>query len=444
MKAIQWIVLFLLSAMGTSMVHAQGIRVYKKDGTQLALPYNEVDSLVVYDYIGSGDFVEHDYIDLGLSVVWATCNIGASSPSDYGDYFAWGEVVPKEEYTSSNSITLGVMMGDIGGNPQYDAARANWGGSWRLPTRNECKELVDNCIWTWITMNGKSGYKIIGPNGNSIFLPAAGILHGKSLIKDEVRGHYWGATPEENDSNNRRACGLDFDGANYYEGLNTRLYGRSVRPVSVHAQGIRVYKKDGMLLNFPPYKVDSLVAYNHADNGDLSGHEYFDLGLSVKWATCNVGASSPSDYGDYFAWGEIVPKSEYTKDNSVTYGKTIGDISGSPLYDAARANWGGSWRLPTQSELQELLDECTWTWVPMDGKMCYKVTGPNGNSIFLPATGWRLGKSLYTAGERGYYWGATPFESNTNYACGLLIGSGTYYMGWGDRSNGRSVRPVSE
>ena len=95
--------------------------------------------------------------------------------------------------------------------------------------------------------------------------------------------------------------------------------------------------------------------------GTERGHEWVDLGLpsGVKWATCNVGASDPWEYGDYFAWGETSPKSEYTKENSKTYNRNMGDISGNPNYDAARANWGGSWRIPTKKEFHELGTECT-------------------------------------------------------------------------------------
>ena len=92
------------------------------------------------------------------------------------------------------------------------------------------------------------------------------------------------------------------------------------------------------------------------------GHEYVDLGLpsGLKWATCNVGASKPEDFGNYYAWGETSPKDEYTEDNCSTYEKQINDISGNAQYDAARANWGGKWRLPTKSEMQELRYKCTW------------------------------------------------------------------------------------
>lgn len=93
-------------------------------------------------------------------------------------------------------------------------------------------------------------------------------------------------------------------------------------------------------------------------------HEYVDLGLpsGTKWATCNVGANIPEEYGDFYAWGEITTKSEYTTENCVTYGESMDDISGNPNYDVARAKWGGSWRMPTKSEMRELVYNCNWTW----------------------------------------------------------------------------------
>ncbi len=178
-------------------------------------------------------------------------------------------------------------------------------------------------------------------------------------------------------------------------------------------------------------------------SGTINGHEYVDLGLSVKWAACNIGASSPSDYGNYYAWGETSTKSSYTEDNSRTYGKDMDDIAGNPSYDAARANWGGSWRLPTEEEIDELVDRCDATWTTMNGHNGYKVTGPNGNSIFLPAAGWRYGTSLSGTGEDGYYWSSTPYESDTGCAGSLYFGDGGYYGGWSFRLGGQSVRPVS-
>lgn len=175
----------------------------------------------------------------------------------------------------------------------------------------------------------------------------------------------------------------------------------------------------------------------------INGHEYVDLGLSVKWAACNVGASSIEDSGNYYAWGETATKAEYTQANSKTYGKTKGDISGNPQYDAARANWGGTWRLPTKAEFDELVNKCKWEWTTQGGKKGYRVIGPSGNSIFLPAAGWRSGSSLYDADTRGYYWSSTP-DGSTDAVFDLLFFSGYRSTYWIRRFSGFPVRPVSE
>lgn len=179
-------------------------------------------------------------------------------------------------------------------------------------------------------------------------------------------------------------------------------------------------------------------------HGNINGHEYVDLGLSVKWATCNVGASKPEDYGNYYAWGETGTKSSYTDDNSKTYGKQMYDIKGNSLYDAARANWGGTWRLPTKAELEELNNKCTWKWTTQNGVKGYKVTGPNGNSIFLPAAGYRYGSSLKEAGEGGFYWSSTPEENDSHYVYYLGFGCIGHNLDDDRRYFGMSVRPVSE
>lgn len=184
---------------------------------------------------------------------------------------------------------------------------------------------------------------------------------------------------------------------------------------------------------------------NYVANNKINGHEYVDLGLSVKWATCNVGANKPEDYGNYYAWGETKTKSSYTDNNSVTYGKNYSDIGGKSQYDAARANWGGSWRLPTKKELEELKNKCTWTWTTQNGVKGYKVTGPNGKSIFLPAEGFRYGSSLHRAGECGGYWSSAPYESDSNSAYYLnFLSSDQLVVDWDYRYYGQSVRPVSE
>lgn len=178
----------------------------------------------------------------------------------------------------------------------------------------------------------------------------------------------------------------------------------------------------------------------------VAGHGYVDLGLSVLWATVNMGADIPSDYGDYYQWGATTspPDNNYTASNCETYGKTIGDIKGDSLYDVASAEWGAGWRLPTKAEMEELGNKCIWTWTTQGGHKGYKVTGANGNSIFLPAAGYRDGTSLCDAGSYGYYWSSSPYESDSQCAEYMFLNSSSSGTGWGDRFFGHTIRPVVE
>ena len=176
-------------------------------------------------------------------------------------------------------------------------------------------------------------------------------------------------------------------------------------------------------------------------NNTENGHQYVDLGLSVKWATCNVGTTKPEGYGDYFAWGETRSKSYYNG-SSYTYYDNPTTL---PLSaDAARANWGGKWRMPTIDEFEELRNNCTWKWTTQNGVNGYKVTSnSNGNYIFLPAAGYRDLGSLYGAGDYGYYWSSSAYGADYSTTALYLY----FYSTWKDRKNdykaaGRSVRPV--
>ena len=192
----------------------------------------------------------------------------------------------------------------------------------------------------------------------------------------------------------------------------------------------------------------------------IDGHDYVDLGLSVKWATCNVGASSPEDYGGYYAWGEIEEKSNYDWSTykwcngsydtqtkyctSSSYGTVDNKTVLDPEDDVAHVKWGGTWRMPTLDEQKELLNKCTWTWTTQNGVNGYKVTGPNGNSIFLPAAGYRYGSGAYHRGSYGYYWSSSLYSNGSYYAFYLYFYSGNHYWYYYSRFNGHSVRPVSE
>lgn len=182
---------------------------------------------------------------------------------------------------------------------------------------------------------------------------------------------------------------------------------------------------------------------------EIKEHEYVDLGLSVKWATCNVGASLPSDFGDHYAWGETSTKRSYTEDNYKYYknGRHIyigSNISGTQ-YDAARVNWGGTWRMPTFEEIRELLDKCTWERITLNEHKGYRVTGPNGKSIFLPDTHhtFNIDDSYIGAGR---YWSATIIpDSNETYE--LYLNSYEREcdeFSGGGRFAGCSIRPVTD
>ena len=196
------------------------------------------------------------------------------------------------------------------------------------------------------------------------------------------------------------------------------------------------------------------------ENNVINGHEYVDLGLSVKWAACNVGASKPEEYGNYYAWGETSTKEDYSWStykwcngsydkitkycSNSSYGRVDNKKKLELSDDVARKQWGSTWRLPTKAEFDELLSNCTWTWTTQNGiKGCKVTSKKNGNSIFLPAAGERGSMHGYQ-GTYGYYWSSTPHESGSFSACDLYFGSGRRHTNWDDRDNGQSVRPVTK
>ncbi|MBR6067952.1 MAG: InlB B-repeat-containing protein [Bacteroidales bacterium] len=207
----------------------------------------------------------------------------------------------------------------------------------------------------------------------------------------------------------------------------------------------------------------NITLYAQWDGGIQNGHKFIDLGLpsGTKWALTNVGSTTPEAYGDYFAWGETEPKETY---NWSTYRYCNGDYNTLTKYcnyssygnngftdnlttleasdDAATANWGSAWRMPTKEEFEELKNNCTVTWTTQNGVNGRLFTGPNGNSIFLPAAGYRFDSELYYAGSNGYYWSSSLYTDYPYIAWYLDFYSGNYDMYDNNRSYGRSVRPV--
>lgn len=481
----------------TVNVFAQNVIFHKANGEVDMYCSSEIDSIAFVPKSEQEDlFNGHEYVDLGLpsGLLWATRNIGADNPEDYGYYIMWGytEDCSNLHCTRANCRTLGLELTEISGNPSYDAARAMWGGSWRMPTLEEMQEIVNNCTWTWRTINGSKGYLVTGTNGNSIFFPAAGSLVDRSPWCPNQVGYYWTSTSNDADY----AYCLDYVsssiGVNAYHG---RHEGRIIRPVASKTLVEEVTLEAPALLDFDAkgssqtieitcnsswtistsaswltfsvsngYGNGSIVVTASSNNdttvrtttitlkaGTLTKsisvtqtakvHEYVDLGLpsGLKWAKCNIGAENPEDYGYYYQWGETMPNT-----GGRNYNVTMSDFSGNVEYDAATANWGGSWRVPTFAEMTELCSNCEWEKTTLNGVDGRKVTGPNGNSIFFPSAGYCEGDSVLRAGEWAYYQTSTPYNIWGCYILCSLVGSQMHgYCASTSRSGAFPIRPVS-
>ena len=369
---------------------------------------------------GSTDKVE--YVDLGLPSgnLWAKCNLGASAPEAYGDYYAWGEVEPKQEYTKSNhkwykegAPSQGFTKynnedGKLTLEDEDDAVIQKLGNGWRTPTLADFRELT-NQKYTTIektTLNGVAGYQITSKkNKKSIFIPCAGF---KNSEKPQTR-----AISDDEEvavcmTNLRRIDNMVYNAWTFaFQNDRIGRYGKR-RPDGI---SIRPVKGPGVP-----------VPNNCVDLGLTSG---------LLWAKCNLGTTDPTKLGDYYAWGETSTKKKYYSDNYKHFkidggikvlkynekdGKTVLDLND----DAARANIGAGYRIPTKEDWEELLEDCKWEAVtttlseiidPSQTKVIarWKVTGPSGNSIVLPMT----------SGFRGDGWGVQP-DNDTYYTTANL------------------------
>ena len=202
-------------------------------------------------------------------------------------------------------------------------------------------------------------------------------------------------------------------------------------------------------------KSEPKEANNHDTKNDTK--EAVDLGVSVKWATCNLGATKPEEYGNYYAWGETTTKSTYSWStykygsdyNALTkyctdsdYGTVDNKTILEAADDAAAQNWGSNWRMPTIDEWEELREKCTWTWTTKNSVNGYEVKATNGNSIFLPAAGCRYYAELDIAGSYGYYWSSSLYMLYPYNAQYVFFNSDNHYTYDYYRYCGLSVRPV--
>lgn len=365
---------------------------------------------------GSTDKVE--YVDLGLPSgnLWATCNLGASSPEAYGDYYAWGEVEPKQEYTYPNhkwykegAPSLGFTKynnedGKLTLEDEDDAVIQKLGNGWRTPTLADFRELTNQKLTTIkkTTLNGVAGYQITSKrNKKSIFIPCAGFKQDKPQTREISSSEEVAICM----TNLRRIDDKVFNAWTFaFQDDRIARYGKR-RPDGI---SVRPVKGPGMP-----------VPNNCVDLGLNSG---------LLWAKCNMGTTKPTELGDHYAWAENSTKKKYTANNYKYYkwgeyelkrikkynaedGKTVIE----PDDDAARVNFGVGYRIPTQEDWKELLDDCIWEpefitlpeiMDPSQTKFIarWKVTGPSGNSIILPMTAGVVCDGWYDYTDKNTYY----------------------------------------
>ena len=551
-------------------------------------------------------------VDLGIGVKWGSFNLGAVKPEDSGYYYPWGYTEPqafshndfiwffldsyKWYYSPDRTLTKYCSNASYGRNgytdnknvldKEDDAAYVNLGSQWRLPTAGDYSLLQEKCSWEWKSVNGVGGYEVTGPNGNSIFLPAAGYGYFTEFHDFGALGHCWSSslkteypynayalkcgssvienesmsrsfllpvrpvfgestyvsitgvslnassismtvgdtqtltatitpsnatdksvtwssnntsvatvsssgvvtakaagtatiTVNTNDGGKTATCtvtvkastvavtGVSLDKSKMYSPIdNTQALTATVTPsdatdksvswsssntsiATVSSSGIVTTKSPGTARITVTTKDGSKTASCIVKVASFS-YDYVDLGLSsgLKWATCNLGASSPEESGDFFAWGETIPRenSTFTWGTYKWYDSSTNTLikyySSSPsvlLYsdDAASVNLGGNWRMPTNTEWYELINSCTWTWTGNG----VSILGPNGSSIFLPSAGLGVVDAGYVG---GYYWSSSLNISSTDSAWAVSFYLNNINRGKQYRYFGSSIRPVMD
>lgn len=390
-------------------------------------------------------------VDLGLSVKWASWNIGAKSEGEYGGYFGWGD--PTGELMSMDATLYGkgVKSNDIKGTA-YDMPHVQWGGKWRLPTTKEIEELM-KCTWSYSNSYNGSGVKgwIVSNNGNQVFFPLAGWKRADNASHNVGNdGSYWTSELSETDPN--YAYYGQFVSKEYIKGsTTTKNILMPIRAVYDEPSDnpIDVTPTLGPVIPEPSPNPDvPVVPVTPAAGISV------DLGLSVKWADRNVGAVSPHSEGGYYAWGEVETKSVYDKttyqagyNHATGVYENLGNIGGTD-YDVARKEWGGTWRMPTKSEVEELISNCDWKWTTQNQEFGYLITNKQDATkhIFLPAGGYMNGSSVATKGVAGKYWTSDIYiyKDETNgkvYVFNITEGS-RYVTGKMEREAGLLIRPV--
>lgn len=391
----------------------------------------------------------HVYIDLGLSsgTKWALTNIGANMPEEYGNYYSWSETLPTENFSRWLNYYGGCMTGmringiiDAEHNSinKYDAAYVNWGADWRTPTKDQFDELIKECSYKLTSLNGVNGMEFVGPNGNSIFLPAAE-YHDRNRHKPGNKsGYYLSRTLKSNSAPAR----LHFEKPGYNEKLVETDYQNSsywfpIRPVYIGSDTmIRMKKNADILVTLDKYNlnfasdIDGITAeavkWRSSDEniakvsngvvypqnlgscivtGEYKNRvleckvnvydqckDYVDLGLTsgTKWATADIGSANPHSKGLLFDWCGTQLKECFCGDCHIAFKIKIDTaFKYDSEYDAGMVHFGREWRIPNEKECRELLKECNIKKIEKKDSVYYVVTGPSGDSIlFLEPQHW--------------------------------------------------------
>ena len=365
---------------------------------------------------------DDDFVDLGLSVRWAKKNIGAESETDFGEYYCWGETEPNTKYSFDSYKyyeKLGETCKDIGENisknVQYDVVFLD-DRSLCMPTIKQWKELFDNCKITKATLEGKTVLKVTGKNDNFIYLPLNGYFLSSATNAGKT-AEYW--TSEECATDKMKANGIK---------------------ISDNKPTVTEYRKrTGLCVRGVGAQIP---------NSKTTGrYNLVDLGLSVKWADKNVGANSPYEVGSYFAWGETeFKKTNFEWSNYQYYipasetCKFIGENITGTEYDVSFVT-NENYYMPTEEQVNELIEGCKWTKTKVNNINVWKVEGPNGNSIIIPINGCKYDSKLrdttYT-----YLWTSTYQNDNQMKAKSLRVSSSPSILVT-NRRTGAAIRPIT-
>ena len=416
---------------------AQGVKIVKKGGLAVDYNYSKIERIEVkYDEARADTAV-----DLGLpsGLKWAKFNIGANAPEEHGGYFAWGETTEKnvyswgwylcqqsecgtwadpfiKNYQSAGTYILG---------PAYDAAHIQWGGRWRMPTQDDLNELKENCSCEKTTVNGVSGYRYTGWNGNSIFLPDGQIKNGPNLTSDLFKCAYWTSFCMYYSISTAQQASAFAPNGNLSK--IDRAYGLAIRPVNdastgSNIDGYVVHRTDGAVDYYTFQEVDHIEAYleKEYDPNAPSDGDYIDLGLpsGIKWASCNLGGVNPWDFGDYYTG-----YSAYMQEVAVPEGYSI----------------------PGSANFEELIENCevkTVTYNNVQGNMF--TSKINGNKIFLPFAGWYDDRGkYYSNGARYWSFSRKAAAGYNNYFHYFLHLSNDYaYVDYEIEYSGTSLDPM--